>query len=220
MRLVLIRHGQTPSNVLGLLDTRPPGPELTELGQEQAAALPDALATETIEAVFASSAIRAQLTAAPLAARLGLDVQVRAGLREVAAGDWEMLADDVSVRGYLGVIGSWLESRLDERTPGADGESGREVLQRFDSVVAEVAASGVAGAALVAHGAINRFWASMRAMNLDDEFGATHPLHNTGVVVLRGDPVSGWTALSWSGADSSPDEDPFDEPIPVPEQHS
>jgi release factor glutamine methyltransferase len=38
VRLLLIRHGQTPSNVLGLLDTAPPGPGLTDLGVEQAAA--------------------------------------------------------------------------------------------------------------------------------------------------------------------------------------
>ena len=31
MRLVLIRHGQTPSNVCGLLDTAPPGPGLTHI---------------------------------------------------------------------------------------------------------------------------------------------------------------------------------------------
>ena len=46
MRLLLIRHGQTPSNVLGALDTLVPGPGLTPLGLEQAAAIPDALAGE------------------------------------------------------------------------------------------------------------------------------------------------------------------------------
>lgn len=44
MRLLLIRHGQTPSNLKHLLDTAAPGPGLTPLGQDQAAALPQALA--------------------------------------------------------------------------------------------------------------------------------------------------------------------------------
>lgn len=88
MKLWLIRHGQTPSNVLGLLDTAVPGPGLTDLGLEQAAAIPDALRDQQLSTVFASSQTRAQLTAAPLAADRKLPVQVRPGLREVSAGDW------------------------------------------------------------------------------------------------------------------------------------
>ena len=231
MRLVLIRHGQTPSNVLGLLDTIPPGPGLTELGSDQAAAVPETVAAELIEAVYASTANRAQLTAAPLAAARGLEVVVRGGLREIAAGDWEMRGDDASVNGYLGLIGGWMAGRLDQRSPGPGGESGREVLQRFDEVIREIVSTGVAGAAVVAHGAINRLWASVRATNLDDEFGATHALRNTGIVVLSGDLERGWTALSWTGSEvddrgvglqkgrpgtDPTDDDPFDDPIPVP----
>ena len=35
MRLLLIRHGETPGNVLGQLDTAHPGPGLTDLGERQ-----------------------------------------------------------------------------------------------------------------------------------------------------------------------------------------
>ena len=35
MRLILVRHGQSPSNIERLLDTTSPGPSLTELGLEQ-----------------------------------------------------------------------------------------------------------------------------------------------------------------------------------------
>jgi len=231
MRLILIRHGQTPSNVRGLLDTQPPGPGLTELGTAQAAAVPVTLADEVIDALYASTALRAQLTAAPLAAARGLDVGIRSGLREIAAGDWEMLGDDTSVHGYLELIGAWLAGDLQRRSPGPTGESGVEVMARFDAVIGEIAATGVDVAAVVAHGAVNRTWASLRADNLDDGFGAAHPLRNTGIVILDGDPRTGWTAVSWTGArfvggvpvaDSAPgldtpDEDPFDEQIPVSE---
>lgn len=71
MRLLLVRHGQTPSNVRFLLDTAVPGPGLTELGERQAAALPEALAGEDIDALYASTLTRAQLTAAPLAGARG-----------------------------------------------------------------------------------------------------------------------------------------------------
>lgn len=233
MRLILIRHGQTPSNVDGLLDTEPPGPGLTDLGIEQAAAIPATLADQGIDALYASTALRAQLTAAPLAAARGLEVVIRPGLREIAAGDWEMLGDQGSVRGYLELVGGWLAGDLSLRSPGARGESGVEVMQRFDAVIDEIAATGVDVAAVVAHGAVNRTWASLRAANLHDGFGASHPLRNTGFVVLDGDPAGGWTAVSWTGvafagaapvSDSGPDagddtdEDPFDEKIPVPRQ--
>jgi len=225
MRLVLIRHGQSPSNVLGLLDTEPPGPGLTALGTEQAAGVPHRVAAEPIEAIYASTATRAQHTAMPLAASLGIDVVIRAGLREMAAGDWEMRGDDESVRSYLGLIGSAMAGSPDDRSPGVNGESGREVLQRFDDVIQEILDTGVACAAVFAHGAANRLWASVRAGNLADDFGATHGLGNTGIVVLSGDQQRGWTALSWSDADLDAqtgaggldghlvDDDPFNEVI-------
>lgn len=90
MRLYLIRHGQTPSNVQRLLDTGEPGPGLTELGRQQAEALPEALAGAGIEALYASSLVRTQLTARPLADALGLEPAIRPGLREIGAGDLEM----------------------------------------------------------------------------------------------------------------------------------
>ena len=66
MRLILVRHGQTPANVLGQLDTAHPGPGLTERGFEQAERVPEALRGENIDAIYVSTLIRTQLTAAPL----------------------------------------------------------------------------------------------------------------------------------------------------------
>lgn len=124
MQLFLIRHGQTPSNVGGLLDTALPGAPLTELGQEQARELVTTLAGQPVGVIFASAAVRAQQTAAPLAADRGLQVQVRQALKEVAAGDWEMLGDEESVEGYMNTIGTWMEGDLEPATPGSDGETG------------------------------------------------------------------------------------------------
>ncbi|HPV81372.1 MAG TPA: histidine phosphatase family protein, partial [Dermatophilaceae bacterium] len=121
MRLLLIRHGQTASNVTRLLDTAAPGAPLDEVGLEQARALAEALADEPIEAVYASDLTRSQQTAAPLAARHGVEVVVRGGIREIQAGEDEMSADWVR---YLTTIMSW-NADLDARMPG--GESGREV---------------------------------------------------------------------------------------------
>ncbi|MER6346792.1 histidine phosphatase family protein [Streptomyces sp. NPDC001595] len=203
MRLLLVRHGQTPSNVEYLLDTRVPGPGLTELGERQAAALPEALADEDIEAVYASTMLRTQLTAAPLAAARGLPVHVRDGIRELSAGDLEMLPGG-SERGleYMRVVFAWAAGDTGLRMPG--GESGAEALARYDAVVEEAAGGGAGTVALVSHGAAIRMWTAARAHNVDVPFAAAHPLDNTGVVVLEGSPADGWKALTWAGATVAP----------------
>ncbi|GAB2893626.1 histidine phosphatase family protein [Streptomyces mayteni] len=197
MRLLLIRHGQTPSNLKHLLDTAEPGPALTPLGQQQAAALPETLAAERIGALYASTLVRTQLTAAPLAASTGLPVVVRDGIRELSAGDLEMRGDDESIEAYENTAFAWSAGNTALRMPG--GESGVEALGRFDAVVDEVARSGVETAALVSHGAAIRMWVAARAANIDVPFAAAHKLSNTGVVALTGSPAEGWQARTWEG---------------------
>ncbi|MGW0994827.1 histidine phosphatase family protein [Streptomyces sp. NPDC002520] len=214
MRLLLVRHGQTPSNVDHLLDTAVPGPGLTPLGERQAAALPEVLAGEDIEALYASTLLRTQLTAAPLAAARGLEVIVRDGIRELSAGDLEMLpGESPEGRVYMRIAFAWATGDTALRVPG--GESGEEALGRYDAVIAEAAASGAGAVAMVSHGAAIRVWVAARADNVDVAFAAAHPLANTGVVVLEGSPSDGWKALSWEGATVVPagDSGPTGEPV-------
>ncbi|WP_340374779.1 histidine phosphatase family protein [Streptomyces sp. SS7] len=202
MRLLLVRHGQTPTNVRHLLDTAAPGPGLTALGERQAAALVDALADEDLDAVYASTLVRTRLTAAPLAAARGLAVHVRDGIREVFAGDLEMRpGESAEAALYMRTVFAWAAGDLDLRMPG--GESGAEFLARYDAVVAE-AAAGASAAALVGHGAAIRAWTAARARNVDVPFAAAHRLANTGTVILEGDPASGWQVLTWAGATVRP----------------
>ncbi|MGW1721812.1 histidine phosphatase family protein [Streptomyces sp. NPDC002306] len=203
MRLLLVRHGQTPTNVDFLLDTAVPGPGLTALGEQQAARLPAALADEDIEALYASTLVRTQLTAAPLAAARRLDVTVRDGIREIAAGDLELLpGHSPSAERYMRTVFAWAAGDLDLRMPG--GESGTEAFARYDAVVAEAADSGAGTVAMISHGAAIRMWAAARADNVDVAFAAAHRLENTGVVILEGTPADGWKALAWAGATVTP----------------
>ncbi len=214
MRLLLIRHGQTPSNVLGLLDTAVPGPGLSQLGHEQAAALPTTLRGYRIDAIYASTQVRSQLTAAPLAAARDLPVQVRAGLREVSAGELEMRGDETSIETYQRVVREWMSGAVDVVMPG--GPQGRDVLDRFDAVVEEATRMlrrdvGENGCAvLVSHGAMLRLWATVRAWDLaavEDVLGRRHALHNTGMIVVESIPIGSgatqpgrtWQVLSWAG---------------------
>lgn len=215
MRLVLIRHARTPSNVGGLLDTRVPGPELTELGMQQAAALADVLRARSLDpasfgALYVSSMVRTQLTAAPLAASTGLTPRVRDGIREISAGALGMRGDDAAHEEYLSLVEHWAAGDLSRRLAG--GESGHEFFERFDAVVGE-AVRGAAGAgadtstvALVSHGAAIRCWAAGRSATVTPAFAARHLLANIDTVVLErdenadepGDAVSGWRITSWA----------------------
>ncbi len=199
MRLILVRHGQTPANVLRVLDTRIPGPGLTALGEEQARALVGALDGERVDALWASSAARAQLTATPLAHARGLAVQVHDGFRELEAGDLEGASDDASVSAYLGTAFAWARGDLGAHLPGA--QDGRAALGRIDAAVAAAAGSlpdGGGTAVAVAHGASIRGWVAARTQ-VSADWAAARPLLNTGVVVVEGSPDRGWTALAWAG---------------------
>ncbi len=197
MRLLLIRHGQTPGNVLGLLDTAHPGPGLTPLGVEQADALADSLGGQPIDALYASTLVRTQLTAEPLSRVRGLDVGVLSGLREIEAGSLESRGDRESIRRYLETVYAWGLGDLGVAMPG--GPDGYAFFGRFDDDVAAIAASGAQVAAAVSHGAAIRVWVSSRARNIASSFGAENPLDNTGVVVLDGDPTQGWRLTTWAG---------------------
>lgn len=218
VRLHLVRHGQTPSNLVHALDTAAPGAPLTPEGERQARAVGQALAAEPLGAVFASTLDRARSTAAEVARPHGLEVQVREGLREVLAGDLEMRTDDESVHRYLSTMVAWASGDLGAAMPG--GESGQETLDRFDAVVDELLGTGAGTVAVVSHGAMIRLWTLTRAGNLDAATSGRWPLDNTGVVTLESGGPTGWYATRWQDevvphAAPAGGDGPGGEPLPV-----
>ncbi|HEX6417201.1 MAG TPA: histidine phosphatase family protein [Acidimicrobiales bacterium] len=90
--LLLVRHGESaPAR-----DDRPfplvdghGDPELSPAGREQALRVAERLAHEDVTAIYVTTLRRTAQTAAPLAARLGLQPRVEPELREVHLGEWE-----------------------------------------------------------------------------------------------------------------------------------
>lgn len=190
MRLYLIRHGETDSNIGRLLDTAHPGAPLNQTGWAQAEALAQLLADEPIEAVYASDLTRAVETATPLAQQLELPIVQLPELREIPAGVLEM-ADWAP---YIDALNRWLDEP-EFRIEG--GESATEFTARYDAAIAQIAEAGHEVAALVSHGAALRVWIPFRAENLS--VPSTRHLDNTDYVVLEGSPEAGWVALTWAG---------------------
>lgn len=219
MRITLVRHGQTPSNVDGLLDTAAPGPGLTDLGRRQAAAVPVAFAGRPVERIFVSDLVRTAETAAPLAADRGLTPIVLPGLAEILAGRFEMHHDDAAVRTYIETVFTWAGGNPELRMPG--GESGQEFFDRYDAAILAIAEHGAEHVALVSHGAAIRTWTSARVQGVQLDYVEHHALPNTAYVVIEGDPTHGWTLVEWhdepaGGADLLPtvEDDPTGEAIP------
>jgi 2,3-bisphosphoglycerate-dependent phosphoglycerate mutase len=81
MELLLIRHA-LPLRVDEGSVEGPADPALADVGREQAQAVAEWLAAEEIDAIWCSPMRRARETAAPLAARLGLDITIDDGIAE------------------------------------------------------------------------------------------------------------------------------------------
>ena len=199
MRILFIRHGQTPANVLGVLDTDHPGPGLTDLGLRQAEAVPAALNGEEIEGLFVSTLQRTHLTAAPLARKRDLEPRVSTGIHEITAGSLEGRSDESSQLAYADTVFSWAAGDMSRAMPG--GFDGYEFFGRFDEAVQDIAREHSGTVAIVSHGAAIRAWAGGRADNIDVDYAVTHPLSNTGIVIVTGSPVDGWRVEEW---DSDP----------------
>lgn len=131
MRLILIRHGETPYNVEQLALGRADVP-LTERGRAQAQAAGASLAGGahgSIAAVYASPLQRALDTAQPLAEALELNVRIEAGLVEMDVGEVEGSRFAEVRERYPDFLREWLSDRLaDAPMPG--GETLRQVQER------------------------------------------------------------------------------------------
>jgi probable phosphoglycerate mutase len=79
MDLVLVRHALPERRIVegGTAD-----PPLSDVGLKQAEAVASWLADEHYDAIYASPLLRARQTAAPIAERLGLEVQIEDGIAE------------------------------------------------------------------------------------------------------------------------------------------
>lgn len=213
-----VRHGQTPGNAAMLIDTAVPGPGLTALGQQQAQAIANALAAKGPYAgIFDSQLIRTQQTAAPLANLLGMAPQVLPGLNEIHAGIFEDLPQ-ISPAGLLYLVGpiAWTLGFpiVPMLAPGSTDVNGIVFNRAFTGAVQTIYDASLANPVVAADGNITSVAYSSAftigvgtMMNVDNPHPLlllTHPVPNTGAVVVQGNPEGGWTLVSWDGIPGGP----------------
>jgi broad specificity phosphatase PhoE len=212
-RLVLVRHGQSHSNVERRLDTRPPGRELTDLGREQARTFARDWAHE-IGMVAHSVAVRASQTAAEISGELKLDPHELEGIHEVQVGALEDRNDDAAIEEFNAIYQRWHEGEPDLQLP--DGESATQVLDRYVPVITQLRMRYLDDDAwnrdiiVVSHGAAIRLVAATLA-GVDGSFVLDHHLANAESVVLAPITDGRWSCLHWG-----PHSPPF---YPEPDVH-
>ena len=195
--LTFIRHAESEANAAEIASTTVPGPPLTPVGQEQAAALADRLSGESFDGIYASQMVRTQQSAAPLSKELGEQVTVLPGLNEIPAGWFEGIpVADTSGTFLLGPQ-AWLKGDRRFGIPGS--EDGDEFNGAFTNAVQKIYESGDDKPVAFSSGLAVMMWTLMNARNGKQSLLTDHPLPNTGRVVLTGNPTMGWTLMSWDG---------------------
>ncbi|OZE81462.1 histidine phosphatase family protein [Rhodococcus sp. 15-649-2-2] len=198
-KLILVRHGQTKANVAKMLDTAPPGAELTELGHQQAESYARTWVGHPPAVLVSSIALRAKQTAGYIERATGVPLVVTEGIQETYAGDLEDRDDPAAHKEFTEVFHRWHTGDLAATVPG--GDSGHSVLERYvpvlDALRAQNLGDDTAGdVVVVSHGAAIRLVAAVLA-GVDGTFAADNHLDNTQTVELLPLPGGGWACGKW-----------------------
>lgn len=195
--ITFIRHGQSEANAAGTISTQAPGPGLSEQGREQAEQIATQLGNNRYDGVYASPVVRTQQTAAPLAKRLGRQVEVLPGLREIGAGWYEDEPKDQAEATYLVAPDAWLRGDRSETIPGSI--NGNDFNDEFSSAVQHIYDSRQTNPVVFSHNRAIMYWTLMNVQNPKDSLISDHPLPNVGRIVVTGNPGTGWRLVDWDG---------------------
>ncbi len=156
LKLYFLRHGQTAySETGGYCGTPENDPGLTPDGIEMAKAFAQAYANLSWTAVFVSPLHRAIQTAKPLCEQVGLEMQIREGLKEIAYGAWEGMHPVAIDQHFHDLYVRWLTDPAWTAPPG--GERGIDIARRSAAVIEEIENTYQAGnILLVSHKATIR----------------------------------------------------------------
>ena len=135
LNLYLLRHGETEASRTGGyvgftdVDLTPEGLAMAEAFAEKYKHLP-------WQAIFASPLKRTVATATPIAKAVGLNIQLRNGLKEMFFGEWEGLSlEEVTAR-HDKDYNNWMTEPA--WNPPTGGETGMQVASRAAMVIAEI----------------------------------------------------------------------------------
>lgn len=134
--LIFVRHGESEGNMSGRFNGSLDFP-LTERGKIQAVKTAEYLDKYKIDKVYASDLLRAKETAEIIAKRQNLKITERKALREINGGDFEGVVYEELYERFPVEFKIWRNDLGNCKCP--NGESIRELLNRFNTEVLEIA---------------------------------------------------------------------------------
>jgi broad specificity phosphatase PhoE len=146
LTLYLIRHGETiysqTGGYCGELD-----PELTEAGNQMASEFAAAYQSVPWQAIYVSPMKRTIATAKPLCEAIGMEMQLRDGLKEIRYGEWEDKTSEYVKAHYPDAYEAWLTEPAWNAPVG--GETSVQIASRASAVIAEIEQTYTDGNVLV-----------------------------------------------------------------------
>lgn len=135
LSIYFLRHGETTSSATGgycgVLDL-----DLTPEGYQMAEDFAQAYKHISWQGIFSSPLTRTIATATPLAKAIGMGIQQRSGLREIAYGNWEGKTPQQVNAEYHDEYVSWLADPGWNSPTG--GEKGIDIARRSNEVLEEI----------------------------------------------------------------------------------
>jgi alpha-ribazole phosphatase/probable phosphoglycerate mutase len=198
VRLLCIRHGESTDNLAKVCSSSAPGAALTPAGRAQARSAFEAVRSEPVSMVYASTARRAIETAAVIADGFGVPARTDPGLLEYGVGRYEGSTEESARRASFTMLRTWLvDGDLEARLPG--GESGRQVLNRFIDSMNRIAATH-AGETVVVVGHVGTFTLGLLTMCADLPLSRVWgwPLPHAASVRIHRDNGT-WQCPNWPG---------------------
>jgi broad specificity phosphatase PhoE len=146
LTLYLLRHGETPysrtGGFCGALD-----PELTPEGLQMAQAFADVYHGMPWTGVYVSPMKRTIATAKPLCDAIGIDMQLREGLKEIQYGEWEGRTNEDVKKHYGDDYINWMTEPAWNSPTG--GETSVQINSRASLVISEVESKYTDGNVLI-----------------------------------------------------------------------
>lgn len=120
---------------------------LSAVGRRQLRCLGPKLSKYEIQAIYSSDLQRARSTAVAAARKLGLDVEIRKGLREMRFGSWEGLSWRQIVRRFPGLARRWQQRFPYQVVAGA--ERFEQFSRRVKRVLRDIVSRNIGRCVLV-----------------------------------------------------------------------
>ncbi|MEG3954510.1 histidine phosphatase family protein [Microcoleus sp. herbarium2] len=147
LKIYFLRHGETTysktGGFCGHID-----PELTAVGSQMAEQFAATYAKLPWNAVYVSPMKRTIATAKPLCDAVGIEMQLRDGLREIKYGEWEGKTVEEVKKDYEEDYINWLTEPA-WNAPTNGGETSVEIASRSSLVIAEIEEKYKSGNVLV-----------------------------------------------------------------------